>query len=106
MLKIAVVALMAACGLSACTSDPSATRVADDLINTCMQDSNPCDLSPAALASDTDAARECMLGKIDDVGSKELEKLGDEALNGDKAKKKEAQAKLDALQVGLESCLK
>ncbi len=91
MLRAAALLLAATFGVSACRSEPSARRVADDLINT--------------LAT-TDAERDCMLAKVDAYGKDELEKIGENAANGDEAAKAAANAELDKLQAALESCMK
>ena len=82
--------LIAGLGVTACTSTPSAKRVAEDLINT---------------LAETDAERDCMLEKVDVYSKDELEQIGDDAENGDEAAKAAANAELDKLQAELESCL-
>ena len=84
--------LFAGLGVTACSSQPSAKRVAEDLINT---------------EAKTDEERDCMLAKLDAFATKdELEKIGEDAESGDVAAKAAANEKLDQLQVELESCLK
>ena len=58
--KVAGIVLVAALGFAACSSDPSAQRVAKDLVNT--------------LAT-SDDQRDCMLDKIDGYDKKELETI-------------------------------
>ena len=50
LLRLSAVVLIAGLGVTACTSTPSAKRVAEDLINT---------------LAETDAERDCMLEKVD-----------------------------------------
>ena len=83
--------MVATLGVSACRSEPSAQRVAEDLINTLAK---------------TDEERDCMLQKVEANGKDELEKIGDDAANGDEAAKAAANAELDKLQTQLESCIK
>jgi hypothetical protein len=89
VLRVALLVGVALFGLSACRSQPSAHRVADDLINTLAK---------------TDAERTCMLGKIDAYSKGELEQLGNDSLSSDKATKAKADAELAKLQKELESC--
>jgi hypothetical protein len=91
MLRAAALLMVATLGVSACRSEPSAHRVAEDLINTLAK---------------TDAERDCMLDKVDAIGKDELEKIGDAAENGDEAAKAAANTELDKLQAELESCMK
>lgn len=74
---------------TACESDPSAKRVAEDLVNT--------------LAT-TDAERDCMLEIIDGYSESDLEDMGSDALDGDDAERAAAQVQLDQLQARLTSC--
>lgn len=89
MLRAVALVLAATFGVAACSSQPSAHRVAEDLIKT--------------LAT-TDEERDCMLAKLNAYGSDELEDIGKDADSGDVAAKAEAQAELDAFQAELESC--
>ena len=63
-MKIAALVGVVVLGASACTSDPSAQRVAKDLVNTLVDD---------------DDQRECMLDKIDEYSKDELEKISENA---------------------------
>ena len=90
LLRAVAVVVIAAAGLTACSSNPSAKRVAEDLINT---------------LAETDEERDCMLAKVDAIGSDELEEIGGNAETGDEAAKAAANAELDKLQAELESCL-
>lgn len=105
MLRAAAVLMVATLGVSACRSEPSAQRVAEDLINTCMQESNPCELTTAQLTGDPAVARQCMLDKVEAYGKDELQKIGDAAANGDVAAKAAADDQLKELQDDLESCM-
>jgi hypothetical protein len=75
--------------LSACSSDPSAKRVAEDLINT--------------LAT-TDAEKQCMLDVLDGYSTKELEDLGNAVNEGNDADKAAAQEQLNQFQARLTAC--
>ena len=74
---------------TACESDPSAKRVAEDLVNT--------------LAT-TDEERDCMLAILDGYSESELEDIGNAANDGDAAEQAAAQVQLDELQARLSSC--
>jgi hypothetical protein len=82
--------LIAALGVTACSSDPSAERVAEDLINT---------------LAETEEERKCMIAKVDAIGGDELQEIGEDAEGSDVAAKAAADAELDELQAELESCL-
>ena len=90
LLRAAAVVLFAGLAVTACSSQPSAQRVAEDLINT---------------LAENDEERDCMLAKVDEYSKDELEQIGDDAENGDVAAKAAADAELDKLQAELESCL-
>jgi hypothetical protein len=90
MLRAAALVLAATFGVAACNSQPSAKRVAEDLVNT--------------LASN-DEERDCMLAKLNEYSTDELDQIGEDAESGDVAAKAAAQAQLDELQVELESCI-
>jgi len=91
MLRAAALLMVAVFGVSACNSEPSAQRVAEDLINTLAK---------------TDEERDCMLKKLDVYSQDELEKIGKDADSGDVAAKAAANEELDKLQAELESCQK
>jgi hypothetical protein len=74
-------------GVSACTSDPSATRVAEDLVRT--------------LTEDYPDIQECMLGVIGDY---ELNDLGDKANSENPEISGPAQAELDQFEADLAAC--
>ncbi len=74
---------------TACESDPSVKRVAEDLVNT--------------LAT-TDAERDCMLEIVDGYSESDLEDMGNEAQDDDDAVRAAAQVELDQLQARLTSC--
>jgi hypothetical protein len=80
------VALIAVLGLSACQSDPSAKRVAQDLVKT---------------LAETPAQEECMLDAIEDY---DLDALGAEANDGDLAAQTEANAELAKFEADLVAC--
>lgn len=62
--KLAALVGVAVLGVSACTSDPSAQRVAKDLVDTLVDDEDE---------------RQCMMDKIDAYGKDELEKIAENA---------------------------
>lgn len=76
-----------ALGVSACTSDPSAQRVAEDLVRT--------------LAQDFPEIETCMLDVVD---SYDLNDLGDKASNENPEISGPAQADLDEFQAELAAC--
>ena len=84
--RIAAVAVVAALGFAACDSQPSAKRVAEDLVNT--------------LAADDPEVRDCMLEKIDGYTKDELEDIGNGAQDGDA----ESLAALEMFEADLASC--
>lgn len=89
-LHLLAVAVVATIGMSACESDPSAKRVAQDLVKT--------------LTQDEPEVQECMLGVIDGYSTSELQDIGNDAQDGDTAKKQEADAALEKFQADLAAC--
>ena len=85
--KPLAVGLIAVLGVSACTSDPSAQRVAEDLVRT--------------VAQDYPDIEECMLEVVD---SYDLNDLGDKASNENPEISGPAQAELDKFSVDLAAC--
>ena len=85
--SLVAVALIAVFGVSACNSDPSPTRVAQDLVET---------------VSSTPEQEECMLSVIDDY---ELDDLGKDATNENPEISRPAQDELDAFEADLAACL-
>jgi hypothetical protein len=81
------IGLLAVLGVSACTSDPSAQRVAEDLVQT--------------LAQDYPDIEECMLEVVD---SYDLNELGRDATNENPEISGPAQAELDEFEVELAAC--
>jgi hypothetical protein len=81
------IGLIAVLGVSACTSDPSAQRVAEDLVQT--------------LAQDYPDIEECMLEVVD---SYDLNELGRDATNENPEISGPAQAELDEFEVELAAC--
>lgn len=82
----AAVALVAVFGLSACQSDPSANRVAQDLVRT---------------LAETPEQEECMLEVIEDY---DLNALGSDANDGDPEVQAEADAELAKFEADLVAC--
>jgi hypothetical protein len=80
------VALVAVLGLSACQSDPSPKRVAQDLVQT---------------LAETPAEEECMLDVIDEY---DLNALGADADGGDEAEQDAANAELAKFEDDLAAC--
>ena len=83
----AALALVAMLGVSACTSDPSPTRVAQDLVRT-ETEGQP-------------KVQECMLGVIDDY---DLDQLGADSVGGNAEKAKAADAELVKFEADLAAC--
>lgn len=89
MTRAAIAVASAALVVSACTSEPSAKRVAEDLVNT--------------LATN-DEEKECMLEIVDSYSEDELNQLGGDVNDGDEAEKAAAQVALDQFEARLTSC--
>jgi hypothetical protein len=84
--SLVAVAVIAVLGVSACTSDPSPTRVAQDLVET---------------VASTPEMEECMLDVIDQY---DLDELGKDATNDNPEISGPAQAELDAFEAELAAC--
>ena len=84
------IGLVAALGVSACTSDPSAKRVAQDIVKT--------------ETADEPEVQECMLKVIDGYSESELEDLGNDSLDGDVAAKAAADETLAKFEADLTAC--
>ncbi len=84
--SLVAVALLAVFGVSACASDPSPTRVAEDLVRT---------------VASTPEEEDCMLGVI---GEYDLDQLGSDATNDNPEISGPAQAELDAFEADLAAC--
>ncbi len=85
--KSLAIGLIAVLGVSACTSDPSAQRVAEDLVRT--------------LTQDFPDIQECMLGVVD---SYNLNELGSDATNDNPEISGPAVAELDMFESELAAC--
>jgi hypothetical protein len=85
--KSLAIGLIAALGVSACTSDPSPQRVAEDLVRT--------------LTQDFPEIEECMLEVVD---SYDLNDIGDDARNENPEISGPAQAELDEFEAELAEC--
>jgi hypothetical protein len=85
--QTATLVLVAVLGVSACTSDPSPQRVAEDLIKTETQD-HP-------------EIQECMLGVLEDY---DVNQLGEDAESDDRATAAAANEELDAFEADLAAC--
>jgi hypothetical protein len=85
--QTATLVLVAVLGVSACTSDPSPRRIAEDLIKTETQD--------------FPEIQECMLGVLDDY---DVNTLGDEANSDDRATASAANEELGAFEDDLAAC--
>ncbi len=81
--------LVAALGVSACESDPSAKRVAEDLVKT--------------LTLDQPEVRECMLDVLDGYTKDELERIGNDA-DEDETDEAEAREALERSEADLAAC--
>ena len=85
--KSLAVGVIAMLGVSACNSDPSPTRVAEDLVNT--------------VAQDYPEVRDCMLGVIDDY---DLDRLGEDSISENPDKSGPALAELESFESDLAAC--
>lgn len=83
-----VVALLA---LAACTSDPGAQRVAEDIIR-------------AESLENPRLDEECMLDALEDFTNEELEEIAGDIGSSNADTNAEGQAALDAFQTALEDC--
>ncbi len=79
--------MLAVLGVSACTSDPSAQRVAEDIVRT--------------VAQDFPDIEECMLGVVNDY---DLNDLGGKANSDNPEISDPAQAELDKFEADLVEC--
>lgn len=85
------IGFVAVLGVTACESDPSAKRVAQDIVNT--------------EAADRPVVRDCMLKVIDTYDDQyDLEKLGENANNSNPEISDPAQATIDEFQTSLADC--
>jgi hypothetical protein len=84
------IGLVAVVGFTACESDPSAKRVAQDLVKT--------------LTADEPEVQECMLAVIDGYTTDELQDLGNDSLDGDAASKAAADEALAKFEADLADC--
>ncbi len=84
--RLAAIALIAAFGVSACETQPSARRVARDLVE--------------SLPGATPAQRECMLDRVDDYTKDELDDIGKGVNDGDP----ESEAALAKFERDLAAC--
>ena len=82
-----LVAVVGVFALSACQSDPSPTRVAQDLVRTETQDQP--------------VIQECMLKVIDDY---DLDQLGEDSVGDNAEKAKAADAELVKFEADLAAC--
>ena len=89
MRRSAAVAAVAALSLTACLSQPSAKRVAEDLVRT---------------LAENEAEEECMLDKLDDYSKDELDQIGSDYNDGDLQEQAEAGAALEEFEADLASC--
>ena len=89
--RTAALLLVAVLGVSACSSDPSARRVAEDLVKT--------------EAADQPEVQECMLAVIESYDDEyDLDKLGEDAQSSDEATAGPAQKTLDEFEDELAAC--
>ena len=84
------VLLVAVLGFTACESDPSAKRVAQDLVKTMTQDEPE--------------IQECMLAVVDGYTESELQDIGNDSLDGDAASKAAADEALAEFEADLAAC--
>lgn len=89
--RVAAVAVIALFGLGACTSDPGARRVAQDIIKA-EAENNP--------ALD----EQCMLDALDDFDDDELASITDQLNSANEDTQVEGQAALDDFEAALAAC--
>lgn len=89
MPRTLAVAAVVVLGVSACTSDPTPKRVAEDLIRT---------------LAETPEIEECMLEVLDGYSSDQLEDMGKNATDGDLDEQAAANAALAEYEADLEAC--
>ena len=87
--RAVAIAAVGALGLTACLSQPSAKRVAEDLVRT---------LAP------NEEVEQCMLDKLDEYSQDELSTIGREYNEGDLQEQAEAGAALEEFEADLASC--
>jgi hypothetical protein len=87
--RTVAVAAVVVLGASACTSDPSPKRVAEDLIRT---------------LAETPEVEECMLEVLDGYSSSQLEDIGKNVTEGDLDEQAEANAALAEFEADLAAC--
>jgi hypothetical protein len=85
--QTAAIVLVAVFGMSACMSEPSPRRVAEDLIKTETQDQPE--------------VQECMLAVLEDY---DVNELGEQANSDNEARAAEARAELDEFEADLAAC--
>lgn len=91
LVNIAVIALVAVFGVSSCTSDPSARRVAEDIVNTETRDQPE--------------VQDCMLKVIADYDDRfGLDDLGNDANSGTRDVADPAKATLAEFEAALAAC--
>ena len=84
------IGLVAVVGFTACESDPSAKRVAEDIVKT--------------ETADEPEVQECMLEVIDGYTESELQDLGNDSLDGDLEAKAAADEALAKFEADLAAC--
>jgi len=85
------VAAVAVLGLSACDSQPSAKRVAEDLVKT---------------LAETPEEQQCMLDVIDEYSEGDLNNMGKDVSEGDLETQAQAREALAEYEAALEDCKK
>lgn len=93
--RLAAVGVIALLGLAACTSDPSAKKVASDIIEA---------QALAAEEAGEDFPEQCMLDALDTFTNEELEEIANDLSNTNADTRAEAQVALDAFEAALAAC--
>lgn len=90
MTRVAAILALAVLGVAACESQPSAKRVAEDLID--------------SLDGVTDEQRACMLDKLDGYTKSELDEIGKGVTSKNAGTKAESVALLEEFEAALADC--
>jgi len=99
--RSAAVGVVALFALSACTSDPGAKRVAQDIIEA---ESLRIDEAIASGENLVPLDEECMLDVLDDFGKDELTDVANQLNSGDTSAQEEGAEALALFEAALDSC--
>ena len=90
--RLGAVAVLAVLALGACTSDPSAHRVVEDIIRAETEDDASSD------------RRDCMLEALEDFSDDDLENITTQLDSSNEGNRVEGQAALDDFESALSAC--